>query len=717
MDLETFANHITNLGKQDFDILCRIVLSDVLGLQVFNVDGKDDGGTDFVAINNGGRRNKVAYQITTQKSDIGNKAYKDAKKSIDKLGINQYFFLPTYNLSETHARKLEVEISGELGVASTVYTPKIMAGFIIENNLVRKFYELTGVEDGYKQTRASVDYLEMALHTYTILSNDTKNLKSQVYDDTLLYLLSETETGETRESLIDETVELINLPESKKTVLNGRIDALMQKSCIKKTELGLLVLTDKCAEDIALRKRLYNSEQSTFYTAQTDLLKEYNIEWNQQDSKESSVWIAEDIIYQQISGLKSAGAVISNPFFRNVRKNGLDKLRKHLLSKKKIDKTKIEEVVKRMVAMASKHPLVVKIVRASVYISLEGSKPLAAAKSLGVDDWGDVNMLVEPTIGIPHICSLQYKGSVNAYFDNAISAINRAKKLGVNLLIPYNYIKECAGHLLLARKYDGLDLDPEEMKLSRNAFVANYYAQKLNGISMPDCFLDYLATFSPSIKTEHGDTKEWIRDITTDIQSILLQSGIEYLEVPFYEENEIEEIHRAYVDYLSPSYPKPPHLVMNDVVVLKCVNDRVIKNNDHWILLTYDNSLIRVSGERFNHVWINNPYTFLDMTELTSDMPDKQFCSLIHSFAQYSEHTLSIGARIIDRIVYYASENLQQWQFKQDIETLKKDLIKTSLNKDMNYVDTKTDEFLKKHGVNIDGDTEEEADIQNDSIV
>lgn len=47
MDIETFANHITNLGKQDFNILCELVLKEMLGLKTFNVDGKNDGGADL----------------------------------------------------------------------------------------------------------------------------------------------------------------------------------------------------------------------------------------------------------------------------------------------------------------------------------------------------------------------------------------------------------------------------------------------------------------------------------------------------------------------------------------------------------------------------------------------------------------------------------------------------------------------------------------------
>lgn len=718
MDIDTFANHIANLGKQDFDILCRIVLNDVLELSAFNVDGKGDGGTDFIEMSSDGTREKVAYQLTTQKTDIERKAYKDAQKAIAKLSVEKFFFLTTYNLSEADARKLEFTIEKDLGIHTSVYQPKVLAQFIIQNHLVRKFFELTGVVDGTAQSKATIDYLEMALHTYTFLSNDARNLKSQMYDDTMLYILSDTDTGKKREDLIEETVKLLQLSESKKSILNGRIDSLMQKGFVNSAGSGFVVLSNETADDISLRKTLYNSEQSTFYSAQVDLIKDYKIEWNNEDSKQSSVWIANAIINQQISGLQSAGAEINSPLFKNVRKNGLEKLRSHLITKKKVAKDNVEEIVKKMVALASSHPLVVKIVRASVYISLEGTKPLAAAKSLGVNSWEEMNLLVEPTVGIPHICSLQYKGQVNSYFDNAIYAIKRAKELGVKLLVPYNYMKECAGHLLLARKYDGIELKAEEMQYSKNAFVANYYALKSQNIPMPSSFLDYLATFSPAIKIEHSDKADWIREITTDIQSMFLQSGIEYLEIPMYEESEYDDIKSSYENYLSKYYHKSGYLIMNDVVALKCTNERVLKNNEHWMILTYDNSLIKVSTESFNNVWINNPYNFLDMTELTKELPDSQFCALVHSFAQYSEKTLSIGARIIDRIVYYASDNMQEWQFKQELETLKNDLIKFSVNKNMDYIDSKTDEFLQKHGITIeDENADTEADIQNDSVV
>lgn len=260
MDIDTFANHIANLGKQDFDILCRIVLNDVLELSAFNVDGKGDGGTDFIEMSSDGTREKVAYQLTTQKTDIERKAYKDAQKAIAKLSVEKFFFLTTYNLSEADARKLEFTIEKDLGIHTSVYQPKVLAQFIIQNHLVRKFFELTGVVDGTAQSKATIDYLEMALHTYTFLSNDARNLKSQMYDDTMLYILSDTDTGKKREDLIEETVKLLQLSESKKSILNGRIDSLMQKGFVNSAGSGFVVLSNETADDISLRKTLYNSE-------------------------------------------------------------------------------------------------------------------------------------------------------------------------------------------------------------------------------------------------------------------------------------------------------------------------------------------------------------------------------------------------------------------------------------------------------------------------
>jgi len=80
MDQDTLTNHLSRLGKDPFAIACRIVLRSVFNLNAINVDGPGDGGTDYISLKRDGARSNVAYQITTQRTDIERKAYKDPRK-------------------------------------------------------------------------------------------------------------------------------------------------------------------------------------------------------------------------------------------------------------------------------------------------------------------------------------------------------------------------------------------------------------------------------------------------------------------------------------------------------------------------------------------------------------------------------------------------------------------------------------------------------------
>ena len=325
----------------------------------------------------------------------------------------------------------------------------------------------------------------------------------------------------------------------------------------------------------------------------------------------------------------------------------------------------------------------------------------------------EFNILLEPTTAIPYICSRLFKGCVNRFFDSAIHSITRAIKLDTKLYIPFFYISECAGHLLHARKYCGLELNENELIHSSNAFVSNYYALKKIGIKVPDNLLDYLAVYSSAIRTEKSNIKNWIRELMTDLQSILNQSNIEFIKVPFYDQEKckiFEDEYKSHLDNLK--IEKPLHLVNHDIWALQFTNDLMTIDGEHWIILTYDRSLIAFGKSDLYKGWITNPIKFIDITESKKSLSENKFISLLHTVATYSEQTLSIGARIMDRIITYASKEMQNWEFKEDIEKFKKELI-SGIKMDADFiseVDKKTDEFLKTKGIEMVINEEEAID-------
>lgn len=720
MDIDTLSNFISKFGKADFEIACKIVLNEIFQLNAINVDGSYDGGTDYAAFNKDGKRNVVAYQITTQKTDVEKKAYRDAKKCIEKIHAKKFYFLCTYNFTEIDCRALENQIENELDITACVFPPKIIAGLLVNSNKVGVFLDRIGYDDLHRFEKNRVDYKEMALHSYSFLSEDTRNLKNQIYDDAVLLVLSENEDGLNKQDIGEKVVELLCLPPTKEAILSNRIDTLKGQGKIKNHPMDStkLIVTKDVLSDIKTRKILYDKELSDLAAAQIDILSDYGVEWTIEDSQKVSVWLASIYMRNQLVVLESANASLADGFLKRIDQNGFSNLKSYLTEKKKIAKDQVNELIDILVSNASTHPLMIKITSASVYIALEGTNPLISCKALGISSWHEENMIVEPTIGIPFLCSLLYNGKVNTYFDNAIRSIDTAKKLGIELFVPYFYIKECAGHLHMARKFDGLTLDPNEMRYSSNAFVSNYYALKQQGIPLPEKFIDYLATFSPSIRTEMK-YKEWIRAIMNDIQSKFTRNGIAFLEMPQYSSEELKEEQTEYSFYLKENeIDKSDNLMLNDANILHFTKERALKDDEHWMVLTYDRSLINVAHNLSSDTWVSTPFVFLNLTEMTKSISEKEFSSLIHSMASFSSKTLTIGARVLDRIIFFASDKMQNWEFQESIKHFKSEMVNSVSEYDTNFlneVDKRTNEFLKKHGVTIDLD-QTDVDLLSEQI-
>lgn len=702
MDQETLTNHISHLGKHDFEIACKIVLRNVFCLNAINVDGVGDGGTDFISIKSDGTRSNVAYQITTQKKDIVSKAYKDAKKVIEKLGADRFYFLTTLNLSETEARKIESEISNKLDIQAICFGARHIAGFLIEEYLLNQFLD----ESSYPLPRnfaQSPDYREMALHAYTLMSKDTSNMKEGIYEDTILFILSD-KVNAFEDDLIKDVLNYLRLSDEKEDYIKFRIGSLFSQKKLIKLQDGSIALNEKSKEDLDFRKRIYERELSDLSSAQIDLMhNDFDSDWTIEDSKIVSVFIADIYIASQIETLKDIKAsIVINPIF-HVEDNGIDSLKRYLIQNRKVSLEHLEPAVDKLIKTASAHPLINKLARASVYVALEGSNPTSSAKALGAARWSDYSLLVDSSVAIPWICAQLYIGNKNRFFKSSVKAIERAKELDASLHITYFYINECAGHLIGARKYAGLKLDPRELQFSTNAYISNYYSLLEEGIRVPENLLDYLRTFSPAVLISRTDNREWVRAVMTDLQTILTRSDIEFLESPKYDHSQCSTFEKEYLYYLNQyKMDKPKKLIDHDVWALQLTNNLITCDREHWLILTYDKALINVGKTDVFSGWVATPDRFLSFTENFRPLAEAQYISILHSFASYSEKTLSAGARIIDKIVQYASSEMQNWEFQKDFNEFKKGVIdNTDLNlpNAIEQLDVKTEEFLKKHGI------------------
>lgn len=218
--------------------------------------------------------------------------------------------------------------------------------------------------------------------------------------------------------------------------------------------------------------------------------------------------------------------------------------------------------------------------------------------------------------------------------------------------------------------------------------------------------MEYLKTFSSSIQVERHDYKDWVRSVMTDIQSLLTKSGIEFIQIPFYESGYCSYFETEYAySLMQKSKKKPKGLIDHDVWALQFTHDEVKDKQKHWAILTFDKSMADVAKKSEYSGWVITPDRYLDLTVGTQSISESQYASLVHSLASSSEKTLSMGARIIDKVVNYASDKMQNWEFKQEFDLFKRNVLSSvdvDSSNEMYEVDSKIDEFLAKHGVSHD---------------
>lgn len=704
MDTESLTLIINGFDRNKFEQTVNIVLHDILGITAVNADGLD--------MRKGVRKtipNPMLYHLSLDKTTVIDSAL--LKKKLRVYKIQQVFFFFKYNLSDAELKRKEFLLEKEYSIRVSCMSSGTLAAFIIDANLENKLFS-----DGnaYRQINPSdIDYLTAAFHTMTIASSDVTDLKGKVYDDAILFKVS-LNSYENKEELTKDVIDFLKLPKEKDEIIMKRIDSLFSRGQMHRESEGF-VLMPSVENDIKIRKDAYLYELDTLTSAQIDLMRtDYNVDWNEDDSKKVATLLAFSAIDDKIRILREVKAKIDHPIFR-MAKDSDKKIVKYLQQKKGLDEEKSNEALEDLAQIAAKHPLIIKITRACIYLALEGSNPLSSAKALGAHKWKDFNVMLEPTVAIPYICSQLYKGEVTKSFERSVNSVNRAIALTSKVCIPYSYINECAGHLLKARKYHNLELNPVEMAHSNNAFVSNYYSLINSGAKLPDSFMDYLATFSVAIKTEKPNTKAWVREIMIDLTSLLLNGHVVQESTPFYKDEDLKDYDNDYSYVLKEKNKvKPGHLIHHDTIALKYTNDRVTKDNEHWIILTYDSVLTKVGNQSFYKGWICSPQKFLEMTNISTPLSETQMVSVLHSVASFSEKTLAIGAKIMDRIVLYASSEMQNWEFKRDLEHFK-DEMKARLNNtnedNDNEIITRTDEFLKEKGIIIN---EEDFDITVD---
>jgi len=701
MEAETIKNNISSLGRIDFKKVIYLILPKIFNLKVVNVDGSNDGGSDWLIFKDAGGAHTIAIQDTVQGKNWEEKAKRDAQKAVAN-GANRFFFITPKSIFRLTFTQLEESITSTYQVPCTCLGAKEISELIVSGNLVSEFLDAIDAPLA-KGIAKRLDKQEICLHAYVTLSQDSDNLKNTVYEDSVLITLWN-KGPLNRDDLIKATVDLLGCESSKEPQINRRIDSLLTKGKVTKIDDKSLSLAQDTQKEIENAERIYLQEFKALVSAQTSLMKsEHNILWSLENSQKASILLAKIFIQRQLESAQSAKIKITAMgLFKNLNQS-LQEFR-DFISGLGVPKAKVEDTIKEMLIQAQDLTIVKKLSRAAIFVALEGSDAISGSKAIGAPKWSDVSIILDASVAIPYLCAKLFQPATGRFSSSNYKAIETLHSLSAKVCIPFFYINECSSHLLRAVKYDNLDIYAEKLQYSQNRYVAHYYQLKNSGQNVPNSLLEYLTLFSSSVKEATPvNANILIRKVMTNLQLLFYDYGVEFEEIPRIPSHYTKDIEIEYAYNLQNlKRTKNTNLIEHDVLAMGHIRRQIAEKYEHWILLTWDRAMISL-GRTFEQCgWIISPDILYDLAKPYRPISESQLCTLAHAIARIQQKPQDISAQILDKIVYVAGDKLRDWELKEKVDQFTAEVLGRIDLEDEKYnelVDNETNEFLKKLGV------------------
>ena len=700
MEVDTIKNSVMSLGRNDFKKVIYMILPKIFNLTIVNVDGKNDGGSDWLIFKDAGGAHTIAVQDTVQDKGWKKKAIDDARKAVAN-GATRFFFITPKSISRLTFMQLEGSITSSHKVPCTCLGAKEISELIVSGSLVNEFLDAIGAPLA-RGVASRPDKQEICLHAYVVLSQDADNLKNTVYEDSVLITLWNNDPLSCDE-LVEAAISLLGCDQSKASQIMRRIDSLLTKGKVIKLQ-EKLQLAPGTQKDIEYSERIYLQEFKALVSAQTSLMEsEHNISWSSGNSQKASMLLAKVFIQRQLESAESAKIkMTAMGLFENMN-HAFQELR-NFIFELGVPKEKVEDTIKEMLIQAQDLTIVKKLSRAALFVALEGSSAISGSKAIGAPRWSDVSVMLDASVAMPYLCAKMYQPTTGRFASSNYKAIDTLLNLSAKVCIPYFYINECASHLLRAVQYNNLDGYADKLQYSQNRFVAHYYQLRGSGKHVPDNLLEYLATFSPSVKqSEHVDAGFLVRKVMTNLQPLFHDYGVEFEEVPKVPLHYSKDIEVEYTHNLQElNRVKSNMLIEHDISALGHIGRQVAEEYECWIFLTWDRAMISIGRTFDQYGLVISPDIVYDLAKSYRPISESQLCTLAHAIARTQEKPQAISAQIIDRIVCVAGEMLQDWELKKRIDQFTTALLERIDLEDERYnekMDKEIKIFLKEIGV------------------
>lgn len=673
-DRDTLQNFIVNTSRQKFSAVTRLVLREIYGLEVTDVDGKGDGAADYIVIPRDGGPRTFVSQVTVQKSGWKNKALRDAETAVREFKCTRYMYLTTRGHESTAFRELENEIHQTHKIPATCLGGREIADMILERGLLSQALDSLDIPVP-SSVRDRPDRREILLHAYVALGEEAADLREQVYDDTILLVLRD--RGRlSRRDLIGQAVEWLGCDLSREGRFESRIDSLLTRRLLIRDRDGdTLDLSDTSRQSLTNAERVYIAEMDSLASSQASLIeKQFGVAWPTDSARHCAVLLSRAFIKKQLGTLESAGGLPNSLGLLRDLGDPVQELRDYLATAN-IPVGAVQDVVQEFASNAASLPIIHKLTRSALYALLEGRHPLQTCRSLGVSSWSDVTVIVDASVLIPFLCARLYAPTQGRFSRGALQSINALFKAGARIVTTQDYINETAAHLLKAREYFHFPDAADMLQYSRNGYVEHYFRLRAEGVAVPEDLSGFLTRFSKQLIRQQ-ETQQWIRAIMVDIQGLANQYGVTYEHAKYPGSHVSDVIDREYAYAMRDrGADKLDLLARHDALTLAHMRKIVLDGKSALMCLTWDRLMIAVAKKVGDCGWAVTPHEASDFIQITQRPTGEKLISLSHGLATVRERPGMIVGAILDELAKHAKGNMLDWQMRDRLNEIQSGLL------------------------------------------
>jgi tetratricopeptide (TPR) repeat protein len=635
-------------------------------------DGPHDGGSDLALFRQGQNPEPIAVQLSTQRKGWRSKARSDAVRARDVLGSRVFVYVTSRRIPAEEAQQVIDDLWSNHAIAGRFVDSQALASTFYKERRTNDVLEALGVLDaasaeGDRGTPANLK--EDLAYAYAFFGTDADGFREAVIDRTLAAYVTHSEKAVTRDIAIRSVGKVLKLSQGRERIIASRIDRMLQTGQLCQVDDYLQVPEDiveahKSARIV--RGRQWRKLQDEV----TDELVEVGLAGKDLERAADTVSDAAGAL--MLAAATSASAALTSreevgPARRQIRAE---------LSRLSADFARIglsgdqaQSLVTKLTKLISESDIGQTLLAGHLFLSLISMEPSDLLKALGGHD--RLEIFLDASVAIPMLASVLYEPHKERSFQMTHYAFEQARRYGAELSLPEDYLEESASHLLDAYDHYRPLLDEDnDLRFSRNAFVAHYVALRAEG-KYDKSFTDYAASFGlrPSEGNERSFRveRDWIMD---RMRTLFSRYGVKVVHARTVPTQAMRSAQEA-ISFTSKELglERSSRLLKHDARAVADISSRAAAGDHAVMFCTWDRLHLRLRTAGGAVEWhAVDPSMLGDLFALLSDEEGAPIGGAVEVALELGEEEATRGAEVWDELIaieegkFYDAELLRRAQ-------------------------------------------------------